>query len=92
MTSRTEPKLANFHFARMSEGILTDIEYYFFKSDSLVSIRKMVENMCLNAKKKRYTQQCEIFSFGMMLWELFRKFPYHGKDIGYFTNDITKVG
>ncbi|CAG8508129.1 12177_t:CDS:2 [Gigaspora rosea] len=93
MTSRLEPKLANFHFARMSGAISTNLEDGVLNIIHWLAPEKMHEHMSLNAKKRRYTQQCEIFSFGMMLWELcFEKVPYHGKDMGYITNHVTKGG
>ncbi|CAG8729920.1 36594_t:CDS:2, partial [Gigaspora margarita] len=93
MTSRLEPKLANFHFARMSGAISTNLEDGVLNIIHWLAPEKMYEHMSLNAKKRRYTQQCEIFSFGMMLWELcFEKVPYQGKDMGYITNHVTKGG
>ncbi|KAF0558605.1 kinase-like protein [Gigaspora margarita] len=93
ITSRLEPKLANFHFARMSGAMSTNLEDGVLNIIHWLAPEKMYEHMSLNAKKRRYTQQCEIFSFGMMLWELcFGKVPYHGKDIGYITSHVTKGG
>ncbi|CAG8581796.1 17126_t:CDS:2, partial [Dentiscutata erythropus] len=93
MTSRLEPKLANFHFEKVlnhsetifNDGILNFVHW--------LAPEKMYEYMCLNARRQEYTQQCEIFSFGMMLWELcFERVPYHCKDTGYITNHVTKAG
>ncbi|CAG8495090.1 23565_t:CDS:2 [Gigaspora margarita] len=93
MTNRLEPKLANFYFARMSVSISTNFEDGVLNIIHWLAPEKMYEHMSLNVKKRPYTQQCEIFSFGMMLWELcFEKVPYHGKDMGYITNHVTKGG
>ncbi|CAG8711259.1 20196_t:CDS:2 [Gigaspora margarita] len=54
---------------------------------------KMYEYMSFYAKKRPYTQKCEIFSFGMMLWELcFDRVPYQGKNMEYITNHVTNGG
>ncbi|RIB05817.1 hypothetical protein C2G38_2117540 [Gigaspora rosea] len=93
MTSRLEPRLANFHFARMSGDISLNLEDGVLNIIHWLAPEKMYEYMSLNAKKRPYTQKCEIFSFGMMLWELcFEKVPYQCKDMVYITNHVTKGG
>ncbi|KAF0502412.1 kinase-like protein [Gigaspora margarita] len=93
MTSRLEPRLANFHFAGMSGDMSTNLEDGILNIIHWLAPEKMHEHMSLNAKKRPYTQKCEIFSFGMMLWELcFEKVPYQCKDMGYITNHVTGGG
>ncbi|RIB08638.1 hypothetical protein C2G38_2110683 [Gigaspora rosea] len=93
MTSRLEPKLANFHFARMSGDISLNLEDDVLNIIHWLAPEKMYEYMSLNAKERPYTQKCEIFSFGMMLWELcFEKVPYKCKDMVYITNHVTRGG
>ncbi|KAF0515993.1 kinase-like protein [Gigaspora margarita] len=66
------PKLANFKFARMFDDAtlnLTDI----LKVIHWLAPEKMLEHKHDNNNKnykRPYTQKCEIFSFGMLLWEL----------------------
>ncbi|KAF0502404.1 kinase-like protein [Gigaspora margarita] len=93
MTSRLEPRLANFHFARMSGDISPNYEDGVLNIIHWLAPEKMYEYMSLYAKKRPYTQKCEIFSFGMMLWELcFDRVPYQGKNMEYITNHVTNGG
>ncbi|RHZ62897.1 hypothetical protein Glove_334g55 [Diversispora epigaea] len=44
-------------------------------------------------KRVRYIFKCEIFSFGMLLWELlFQKIPYEDKDIDQIKDHVLKGG
>ncbi|CAG8720644.1 17571_t:CDS:2, partial [Cetraspora pellucida] len=57
ITNRLEPKLANFHFAKVTEGISSNLESVLLEIHWMAS-EKMIEHMFLkNAKKRRYTQQ-----------------------------------
>ncbi|CAG8783327.1 22812_t:CDS:2, partial [Racocetra persica] len=74
VTNELEPKLANFHFSRMKDDVTT------FINQDRESLRWMAPEKMLHYEKEniiRYTYQCELFSFGMLLWELaFEKAPY----------------
>ncbi|CAI2166719.1 19772_t:CDS:10 [Funneliformis geosporum] len=70
MTSRLEPKIANFEYER-------------FTTDETTNLVDITESFHWLAPEKmryydyRYNIKCEVFSFGMLLWELiFQKVPY----------------
>ncbi|RIB21705.1 kinase-like domain-containing protein [Gigaspora rosea] len=95
ITSRLEPKLANFKFARMFDDAtsnLTDI----LKVIHWLAPEKMLEHKHENNNKnykRPYTQKCEIFSFGMLLWELcFEKVPYADKGMDDIISHVTNGG
>ncbi|CAG8492400.1 11671_t:CDS:2 [Dentiscutata erythropus] len=68
MTMRLEPKIANFRYSRETDDNTTLIK----NEDDIV--RWMSPE---KISKHRYDFKCEIFSFGMLLWELtFEKIPY----------------
>ncbi|CAG8512342.1 44296_t:CDS:2 [Gigaspora margarita] len=70
LTGRYEPKIANFDLAREFNEFSKEIP------DMKVLRWMAPEKM----KGKRYDTKCEIFSFGMTLWELaFEKYPYDKK-------------
>ncbi|CAG8645265.1 8436_t:CDS:2 [Acaulospora morrowiae] len=67
MTAKWKPKIANFTFAKEVKEINRQ------SSLNWMAPEKMMEYP--------YTPGCEIFSFGMLLWELkYEKIPYKGKD------------
>ncbi|CAB5385903.1 kinase-like protein [Rhizophagus irregularis] len=71
MTHTLEPKIYNFELARFDSGKTTTLE-----SELNDSVRWMAPEK-LSDPNFRYTTQCEIFSFSMLLWELaFEKVPY----------------
>ncbi|CAG8713491.1 2271_t:CDS:2, partial [Dentiscutata heterogama] len=81
VTDRFEPKISNFELTRTITGavsseikILADI------------IRWLAPEKMRKSPKggtQRYNHQCEMYSFGMMLWELcHQRFPYDGMDVG----------
>ncbi|RGB24164.1 kinase-like domain-containing protein, partial [Rhizophagus diaphanus] len=64
-----QPKLTNFKFAREFNANTIQID----------NINALIHWLAPEKLKARYTIQCEIFSFGMLLWELaFQKIPYEG--------------
>ncbi|CAG8715082.1 21651_t:CDS:2 [Gigaspora margarita] len=79
MITRTlDPKLTNFDYARMVTGKTTDISEHLTIVHWLAP-EKMTPG---GVKDGGYTHQSEIFSFGMLLWELcYEKIPY--KDMNY---------
>ncbi|CAB4444251.1 unnamed protein product [Rhizophagus irregularis] len=71
MTQTLEPKIHKFDSARYDYGKPTTLE-----SELNDSVRWMAPEK-LSDPNFRYTTQCEIFSFSMLLWELaFEKVPY----------------
>jgi serine/threonine protein kinase len=70
-----QPKLTNFKFSREFHATTTRID------DTSALIRWLAPEK-LSYVSTKYTIQCEIFSFGMLLWELaFQKIPYEGKSV-----------
>ncbi|RGB31473.1 kinase-like domain-containing protein [Rhizophagus diaphanus] len=88
MTESLEPKIYNFELARPFDGI----------SNSLPTDQEKVKDIIpwLAPEKlnhSRYTTQCEIFSFGMLFWELtFEKIPYQDWEIDRIRDHVTKGG
>ncbi|CAG8775464.1 22200_t:CDS:2, partial [Cetraspora pellucida] len=80
ITSFMEPKLANFHFARMMTDPSINISN-ILEVINWMAPEKMRE-YAPNSVKIPYTQKCEIFSFGMLLWEFaYGRTPYENKDM-----------
>ncbi|RHZ46460.1 hypothetical protein Glove_621g22 [Diversispora epigaea] len=78
MTTGFIPKIAKFKYSRMANGPTSDM-----KGVTDV-IRWMAPEKLRDSIKHHvpYTFKCEIFSFGMLLWELvFEKIPYEKWDI-----------
>ncbi|PKY26681.1 kinase-like protein [Rhizophagus irregularis] len=86
MTTRLEPKIANFKYSRLFDDRTVDIE----------NIKEIFpwlapEKMMFSEHPVRYTSKCEIFSFGMLLWELsFRKIPYENMSVGQIREHVLK--
>ncbi|CAI2167501.1 17534_t:CDS:2 [Funneliformis geosporum] len=74
LTKNLEPKLTNFDYARSTDAEskkIPDLEIVHWLAP------EKIEN-----NSYRYDIKCEIFSFGMLLWELtFEKIPYQGWDV-----------
>ncbi|CAG8544630.1 9907_t:CDS:2 [Diversispora eburnea] len=87
MTKQLVPKLSNFKYARHTNQATTDIK------EITDILRWMAPEKMLDPKKVRYTFKCEIFSFGMLLWELlFQKIPYEDKDMNQIKDHVLKGG
>ncbi|CAG8835877.1 10899_t:CDS:2 [Gigaspora margarita] len=90
VTSKLESKLTNFRFARMKDDVTNYI------NQDRESLRWMAPEKMLDYEKEnivRYTYKCELFSFGMLLWELaFEKTPYDGKNLADIITHVTKGG
>ncbi len=97
ITETMQPKLCNFKFAREINAVTSQIDdmnaiIHWLAPEKLSS--------CLdpdprNSQKKqeRYTIQCEIFSFGMLLWELaFEKIPYEHMSMVEVQKYVSKGG
>ncbi|RHZ77125.1 hypothetical protein Glove_185g28 [Diversispora epigaea] len=72
------PKIAKFNYSRMASGPTSDMK-------GVTDIMRWMAPEKLRDSVKHqvpYTFKCEIFSFGMLLWELvFEKIPYKKWDI-----------
>ncbi|CAG8544651.1 9908_t:CDS:10 [Diversispora eburnea] len=87
MTKQLVPKLSNFKYARHNSQATTDIK------EITNILRWMAPEKMLDPKKVRYTFKCEIFSFGMLLWELlFQKIPYEDKDMNEIKDHVLRGG
>ncbi|RHZ64398.1 hypothetical protein Glove_325g2 [Diversispora epigaea] len=78
MSTGLVPKITNFSYSRMASGPtsdlkdVTDVTHWMAPEKLRDSVRHHFP----------YTFKCEIFSFGMLLWELvFRKIPYEKWDV-----------
>ncbi|RIB12393.1 kinase-like domain-containing protein [Gigaspora rosea] len=78
-------KLGNFKYSREVDGNTSKI------SDLVTHIRWMAPEQIekyTQSSKKGYTMFCEIYSFGMLIWELcYEKYPYSGQD---WDDDLVK--
>jgi serine/threonine protein kinase len=73
MTESLEPKIYNFNLARYICSEMTTTLDVKVSDDT---VRWLAPEKLINFTS-RYTTQCEIFSFGVLLWELaFEKIPY----------------
>ncbi|CAB4373871.1 unnamed protein product [Rhizophagus irregularis] len=86
MTESLEPKIYNFHLedystdTTLSNEVINDI------------VRWLAPEKLINYKSK-YTTQCEIFSFGVLLWELaFEKIPYRSLKVDEIKDFVIKGG
>ncbi|POG68498.1 kinase-like domain-containing protein [Rhizophagus irregularis DAOM 181602=DAOM 197198] len=74
ITNNLEPKISNFKYSRVLQANTTDI-------GNITHIVRWLAPEKMDSGN-RYTVQCEIFSFGMLLWELaFQRFPYKDMEI-----------
>ncbi|CAG8448180.1 1650_t:CDS:2 [Dentiscutata heterogama] len=85
------PKITNFRFARMTTANITmDL------SEQLNNVVRwmapeQIERYQNNDKKAGYTIQAEIFSFGMLIWELcYETKPYKDKNFMEISNHVLK--
>ncbi|CAG8505821.1 12566_t:CDS:2 [Funneliformis caledonium] len=75
LTRNLEPKLTNFEYARSKNASTSSI-------GDLMKIVHWLAPEKMRDRSTRYNIKCEIFSFGMLLWELtFEKTPYQGWDM-----------
>ncbi|GBC28741.2 kinase-like domain-containing protein [Rhizophagus irregularis DAOM 181602=DAOM 197198] len=87
MTESLEPKIYNFKLSRYAFGNTTTI-----KETTNDAVRWLAPEKLINYKSK-YTTQCEIFSFGVLLWELaFEKIPYRSLEVDKIRDFVIKGG
>ncbi|RIB14629.1 kinase-like domain-containing protein [Gigaspora rosea] len=88
VTDGYTPKLANFKYARAVTDKTTSID------DVVKLINWMAPEKMIGMANDRYvpyTLKCEIFSFGMLLWELVnRKIPYEQMSMNDVISYVTK--
>ncbi|RIA93087.1 kinase-like domain-containing protein [Glomus cerebriforme] len=85
MTESLEPKIYNFELARSFDGKTTMLDPATGDILRWMAPEKLTNNP--------YTTQCEIFSFGMLLWELtFEKIPYKGWEVERIMDHVIKGG
>ncbi|CAG8730194.1 23227_t:CDS:2 [Gigaspora margarita] len=82
MTANDEPKLTNFEYARnKNDKFSSDIGRKILDVIHWLAPEKMPEQLDKNVSNP-YTQKCEIFSFGMLMWELAsEKIPYKDMEL-----------
>ncbi|RGB43082.1 kinase-like domain-containing protein [Rhizophagus diaphanus] len=86
MTESLEPKIYNFHLVDYS----TDIT---LSNEAINDIVRWLAPEKLINYKSKYTTQCEIFSFGVLLWELaFEKIPYRSLKVDEIKDFVIKGG
>jgi serine/threonine protein kinase len=88
MTESLEPKIYNFELARSFDGTSISLP---------IDLKNLKDIIPWLAPEKlnndRYTTQCEIFSFGMLFWELiFEKIPYQNLEVDKIRDHVTKGG
>ncbi|CAB5209047.1 unnamed protein product [Rhizophagus irregularis] len=87
ITENLEPKISNFEYTYALQANTSDIR-------QITQIIRWLAPEKMNSKKGEegnvpYTIQCEIFSFGMLLWELaFQKVPYIDMEISEIQNHV----
>ncbi|CAB4441873.1 unnamed protein product [Rhizophagus irregularis] len=87
MTESLEPKIYNFKLARHTFDKTTTL-----KGEINDAVRWLAPEKLSNYKSK-YTTQCEIFSFGVLLWELaFEKIPYRSLEVDKIRDFVIKGG
>ncbi|CAG8669994.1 9960_t:CDS:2, partial [Acaulospora morrowiae] len=89
MTTKWKPKIANFTFAKGVKGVTSEINHQ--GSLNWMAPEMMVKYRYKNLHTKYpYTPGCEIFSFGMLLWELrYERIPYKEKEIIELMDHVT---
>ncbi|CAJ0824178.1 8664_t:CDS:2 [Entrophospora sp. SA101] len=84
------PKITNFKLSRKNDQVLLSVE---LNDLLLLNIVNWMAPEKLKNQKIPYTKQCEIFSFGMLMWELaFEKIPYEGWTIDRIKKHVTNNG
>ncbi|PKY28487.1 hypothetical protein RhiirB3_473961 [Rhizophagus irregularis] len=88
ITENLKPKISNFKYSRALQANTTNIGNITNRSLTEIAATVSAQQAPKKNEGKKdddyvpYTIQCEIFSFGMLLWELaFRKVPYRDMEI-----------
>ncbi|CAB4381273.1 unnamed protein product [Rhizophagus irregularis] len=94
ITEKMQPKISNFSLAREFNAVTLPIDNF----NDIMHWLAPEKLECIKDSKKReninrYTIQCEIFSFGMLLWELgFQRKPYENMDFMEILNHVLNGG
>jgi tRNA A-37 threonylcarbamoyl transferase component Bud32 len=94
ITENMQPKISNFSLAREFNAVTLQIDNF---NDIIHWLAPEKLECIINSKKRdninRYTIQCEIFSFGMLLWELgFQRKPYENKTFMEILEHVSNGG
>ncbi|CAB4410187.1 unnamed protein product [Rhizophagus irregularis] len=83
MTWHLEPKLTNFEYARLTTDSTSNV------TNLTEIVHWLAPEKLRSANVQRYNAKCEIFSFGMLLWELaFEKVPYENWDMNKIRDHV----
>ncbi|CAG8555841.1 5060_t:CDS:2 [Rhizophagus irregularis] len=86
VTEKHVAKLTNFYLSRDKDGRTTSV-FNRIENGRWLAPEKLKDN------KYRYDHKCEIFSFGMLLWELtFERKPYENMDLEKISNYVINGG
>ncbi|CAJ0913063.1 3271_t:CDS:2, partial [Entrophospora sp. SA101] len=84
------PKITNFKLSRRDDQVALSAK---LNETLLLNIVHWMAPEKLKDQRNRYTKQCEIFSFGMLMWELaFEKIPYEKWSIDKIKKHVTNNG
>ncbi|GBC02944.1 hypothetical protein RclHR1_00490030 [Rhizophagus clarus] len=87
VTEKHVAKLSNFNLSRDKDGISTSAGIQILENSRWLAPEKLKDN------NYRYDHKCEIFSFGMLLWELtFEKKPYEDLNLEKIPNYVINGG
>ena len=101
ITENIQPKLTNFRFARKFDAVTSPIDninamIHWLAPEKLNHIpteQDLKKPSNKNKDEARYTIQCEIFSFGMLLWELgYQRKPYENMSMLEVQRTVLKGG
>ena len=75
ITSNETAKLANFKLSRFLTAATLN------QSQNLEQVRYCAPELLVRAPNFKYDQRCEVYSFGILLWEIAEeRIPYEGND------------
>ncbi|CAB5366710.1 unnamed protein product [Rhizophagus irregularis] len=90
ITESLEPKICNFELAHYSDRNGNSSSLSIDQATAVDALPWLAPEMLTTF---RYTPQCEIFSFGMLLWELaFEKIPYQGWEVKKIKEHVINGG
>ncbi|KAF0530139.1 kinase-like protein [Gigaspora margarita] len=88
ITKALEPKLANFKYARTTSATTIDLSRQL--NDVIRWMAPEQIKRYSNGKKAGYTFNCEMFSFGMLIWEFcYERIPYQKLGLKEIINHVT---
>ncbi|RIB28495.1 kinase-like domain-containing protein [Gigaspora rosea] len=88
ITKALEPKLANFKYARPTSATTTDLSKQLNEVIRWMAPEQIKRYS--NGKKAGYTFNCEMFSFGMLIWEFcYERIPYQKLGLKEIIDHVT---